>query len=139
MPSKQEISWLRKTLGFIWYHGKSLDASSNRTRCRLLAHAYERKNPARDAPRELGQFFTPPTLTNLIAQMVDPKETQDGEWILEPAAGFGGMMFSDWQKFGGMDKPIGSRYYAAAELSQEQPEPVGLEWSYSRWLVMWTA
>ena len=67
--------------------------------------------------KELGQFFTPPTLTNLIAQMVNPKETQDGEWMLEPTAGFGAMMFSDWQKFGGMDKPIGSRYYAAAELS----------------------
>lgn len=67
--------------------------------------------------KELGQYFTPPSLCKLIAGMVTSNDPTEGEWLAEPAAGFGGMMFADWEEWDGLNKPIGSRYYAAAELS----------------------
>jgi len=75
------------------------------------------KSLERMLSKELGQFFTPPAITSMIAKIVGPQEPVNGEWVIDCAAGFGGMLLADWREWGGLDKPLGSRYYAAGELS----------------------
>ena len=68
--------------------------------------------------KELGQFFTPKCVTDLIARMISsPKDEEKNNSVSDPAAGFGGMLISDWYKYDGMSKPAGSRIYFASELS----------------------
>jgi len=70
--------------------------------------------------KELGQFFTPKSLTDLMATMIGaPEKNQnEPELIYEPCAGFGGMLISHWNENEGMSQPAGKFIYEAGELSR---------------------
>ena len=115
MPSSKNFL-VEKNLGVsfgimanLWIRG----AAGHNTNCTHL----RRKNPYKGCSSKNWGVFTPPSLCKLIAGMVTSNDPTEGEWLAEPAAGFGGMMLADWEEWDGLNKPIGSRYYAAAELS----------------------
>jgi hypothetical protein len=71
-----------------------------------------------------GQFFTPDSVSQLLTAMTDEPKTGvwDGitEWVIEPSAGFGGIILMDWamhREAFENDAPCNSRVYIAQELS----------------------
>tara|TARA_B100000287_G_scaffold80041_3_gene72463 strand:- start:2481 stop:3371 length:891 start_codon:yes stop_codon:yes gene_type:complete len=83
-----------------------------------LTNAKDLNKNHRMLSKELGQFFTPKCVTDLIARMISsPEDDEKRNSVCDPAAGFGGMLISDWYKYDGMAKPAGSRIYFASELS----------------------
>lgn len=68
--------------------------------------------------KELGQFFTPPCLTDMMAKILGQPEERPC-LVHEPCAGFGGMLISHWKENDGMNQPAGSFVYLAQEVERK--------------------
>lgn len=90
----------------------------------IIGNAYEFliKNFASTSGKKAGEFYTPPEVSDLIAEILDPKE---GDQICDPACGSGSLLMKCGRKI--RDKFKGSRKYAL--FGQEA---IGSTWALAK-------
>lgn len=90
----------------------------------VIGNAYEFliKNFAASAGKKAGEFYTPPEVSDLIAELVD---AQEGEEICDPACGSGSLLMKCGRKV--RDKFNGSKKYAL--FGQEA---IGSTWALAK-------
>lgn len=90
----------------------------------VIGNAYEFliKNFAADAGRKAGEFYTPPEVSELIAELVEPKE---GDEICDPTCGSGSLLMKVGRRIQGQHN--GSKRYAL--FGQEA---IGSTWALAK-------
>ena len=89
----------------------------------VIGNAYEYliKNFAAGAGQKAGEFYTPPEVSDLIAELLDPRE---GDSICDPACGSGSLLMKCGRK---VRETTGSRKYALYGQ-----EAIGSTWSLAK-------
>lgn len=90
----------------------------------VIGNAYEFliKNFAADAGRKAGEFYTPPEVSELIAELVEPKQ---GDEICDPACGSGSLLMKVGRRI--QERHGGSKRYAL--FGQEA---IGSTWALAK-------
>lgn len=90
----------------------------------VIGNAYEFliKNFAADAGRKAGEFYTPPEVSELIAELIEPKE---GDEICDPACGSGSLLMKVGRRV--QEQHGGSKRYAL--FGQEA---IGSTWALAK-------